>query len=154
MSKVTTLIRTYEQLAQFNDGARLWLSQHPDKTKFRYAAERVFKRTQSLLGNYQEDIEELNIENCAVDDKGIILMEPPRYPNQPPEYKFTKEGLLKRNKDRLKLFRTKKVELEPYYATEVPELTEAESDIFIDFVIKERPPDPTVSTPKPPEPPK
>jgi len=49
---------------------------------------------------------------------------------------FTKDGLRARNKARKALFDSE-VTIEPYYAKDVPELTDAEREAFIGFVLRE-----------------
>lgn len=132
-----TIKKTFAQIADFDSGARNWLVRNPASTKFKYAIERVLKRCQDVLSDYKQKHDEITISNAATDDKGVLLTD------ERGNFRFKPEGMIKRSREQLELVRSE-TEIEPYIATEPPkELTVAESDLFMDFVLKERPPEPT-----------
>lgn len=124
---------TYENLFNFAFAAQSWLAggKDRDKTKLGYAITRMMPRVQKLQGKYNNGVEDINIDCCATDDKGIILRD------EGGNYKFTKDGLKERNKRRESLFESE-IEIEPYFATDVPaDLTDLEREAFYGFIIRE-----------------
>ena len=136
--------RTYQEIAAFDQEARQWLANreaqwkqqegNKDKafpgTKFTWAVNRVLKRSQAVISDYQERVTELHIKHAAVDDKGVLDLDPRG------QFRFKPDELILKNQEQSKLFRSE-TQIEPYYATEVPDdLTESEKDLFADFVIK------------------
>lgn len=104
---------------------------NPPKTKWTYALERMEKRLTPQIEAYQEAAADLQIEHAATDEKGAIMTEPDG------RFRYTKEGLLARNKAQKKLM-NQTVEFEPYYATDLPEnLSQIEKETCAGFVLKE-----------------
>lgn len=130
--------KSYQEIFTFIAIANAWMQEHPAESKFRYALNRVLKRAAKMQADYQEAVEEINIDNCSVDEKGIILRETPAGPDRAGEYRFTKDGLKARNKARTALFRST-VEIEAHLAKaeDIPELTLEERDYFTGFVLRE-----------------
>src|SRR6266446_4768825 len=126
--------KTYQEIATFDGQARQWIAQHPEKTKFSWAVNRVLKRSQAIVQDYREKAEDLTIKHCSVDDKGNILTDGiDQFGRE--RYKFTPDKLLKRNEEQRALFKTE-VEIEPYIATEEPkEISEEDRELFEDFVL-------------------
>jgi len=128
-----TIETTYQQANEFFSVARNYLQIHPEDNKLRYALTRTIKSASRLLGEYQDAVEEVNINNClaADDGKGAILRDARG------EYQFTKEGALNRKAQIGELFR-KKVSLNVHFATELPkDLSLSDRDAFQGFVIRE-----------------
>jgi hypothetical protein len=125
---------TVKNAVQFNNIATNWVQgQNGIDTKLKYAVNRMIKRTDAIREKYMEDLEETRIDNCSVDDKGNILREE----NNAQLYKYTKEGLKTLNKRHREILATE-VEIEPYFATQLPEELDAVvREIFTGFVIKE-----------------
>ena len=122
--------KKYKDVYTFLVVAQKWLTDHPQESKFRYALRKVVKQAEKTWSAYQEAVEELDIEHAATGDKDVILKD------QHGQIAFTKDGLRARNKARKALFDSE-VTIEPYYAKDVPELTDAERDAFTGFVLKE-----------------
>jgi hypothetical protein len=124
------MTRTYRHLYTFLVVAQKWLSDHPQESKFRYALRKVVKHAEKLWSAYQEQVEELDIEHAATGERDVILKD------QHGQIAFTKDGLRARNKARKALFDSD-VSIEPYFAKDVPELTDAEREAFTGFVLKD-----------------
>lgn len=122
--------KSYGEMNQFIGAANAWLERNPNESKFSYAIKKVVKSCLKLLGEYQEQVEEISITHCAVDKDGVILRD------ERGGFRYTKDELKKRNKKVNDLFKSA-VEIEPYFATEIPKLTEEEREVFLGFVLKE-----------------
>jgi competence CoiA-like predicted nuclease len=121
--------KTNQEIIDFINAAALYLKKSDKDSKFNYALKKVQKSALKLFEQLQEKIERKRIDHCATDADGIILREADR------NYRFTKDALKQLNKE-VKALYEEKVEIESYFATEVPKLTEDESEAFMDFVIK------------------
>jgi hypothetical protein len=63
------------------------------ETKVQKKLFKIYEKVKPHHESYQSQREELRLDNSAVDDKGIILMD------EKGDYKFNKEGVKKLNKD-------------------------------------------------------
>lgn len=123
---------TYEQIYQFAFAARTWLSRDEKNAerKMGYAIKRLSPRIEKIQQRYQNAREDIQIDCCSTDDKGIILRD------DRGEYRFSKSELKRRNKEWQELFESA-VEIKPYIATEIPDdLTDEEREAFAGFVIE------------------
>lgn len=122
---------TYEAIAMFINISEAWVkAQEGKKTKLSYAISRVRPRADKLWAKYQNLVEDMNIDHCVVDEKGIIEKDAFG------QYKFTKEGLKNRNHQRQELFENE-VQIKPNFALEIPDsLTDFEHFVFEGFVLK------------------
>jgi hypothetical protein len=110
--------------------AQAWIRDNSENNKLKYAITRTLQSAGRALGKYQEDLEEINIENCHTLPDGVIDLD------SRGQYKFDKPSLLARNKARAALF-DKPIEVEVYFATEVPEgLPQETAEAFAGFVIQ------------------
>lgn len=124
---------TYEAIYVFLLVSQVWLAAKEEnaKSKLGYALQKVRLRAEKLWNQYQAKVEDLNIDHCVVDDKGVILKD------EKGEYKFTKEGMKARNQARQKLYESE-VEIDPHFVTaKLPELSTSEQLAFIGFVMRE-----------------
>lgn len=107
--------------------------------KFKHAIEKVKARALNEIRKskceveYNEKVQDAKIENASVDKDGNILRDGE-------SYRFTKEAEKKCVKEIREL--TKKlqetiIEIEPYFATSIPELTESQTMAFSGLVIQE-----------------
>lgn len=136
-----TTKQTYKRINQFVTIAQILLTSKIDDNKLAkdeklvYGLRRVLPKCHDALTEYNEQVEDINVEFASVDDNGNLLRESPK------EYKFAKENAQKRLVKIRELFRTKEHEVFQYFVTEIPEwLTEDIKVELYDFVI-ERPPD-------------
>jgi hypothetical protein len=84
------------------------------------------------MSDYRDKVDEINIKHClaADDGKGEILRD------DRGQYKFTKEGMLKRNAEIAKLMHSE-IPLEVHFATQLPDdLAISDRDSFLGFVIR------------------
>lgn len=126
------MAKTNLQLINFLNFARFYLNEHKEKTKFGYALERIDKRLKKPLENYQDAMNDLQIEHAATEGGGGPILT-----DADGKFRYTKEGLRARNKAQKELLE-KLVEFEPHYATEVPEnLSEVEKEVCAGFVLPE-----------------
>lgn len=94
--------------------------------KLSYAIKKTIKRIQEASEDFNEKAEDLRIEYCSTDEKGNVV-------KVNGQYQFTKENLRKLNADFKKLF----LEIDPYFATEIPEdLTDEQTEAFEGIVIE------------------
>ena len=85
MKKVTNL----ECIEIFNTINNLELK---EETKFRYAAIKVFTATKKLVDKYQEKLQEINVDTCFTNEKGVIEKD------DKGNFLFTREGARERDK--------------------------------------------------------
>jgi len=130
---------TYERLfGEFEPAAMVWLASGDNaKTKLGYAINKLRPRIKKERERYANKLEDVNIDECSVDEKQNII----RNDEGPPDdqgYVFTKEGKKKRNKRRTELWESE-TEIEAYFATSVPEdLSAADREAFMGIVIEEK----------------
>ncbi len=124
---------TFERLFEFARAADGWLARDKanERTKLGYAISRMTARVKKAQERYLAAVEDINIDACATDDKGIILRD------SRGDFTYTRDGLKQRNKLRQELYESE-IEVEPYFATQLPDdLTEAEREAFEGFVVRE-----------------
>lgn len=123
---------TYEQVYGFLITSQRWLDSNEShaKTKLGYAIQKIRPRAEKLWAKYQNHLEDIDIDNCFVDDKGVIQKEGNGY-------KFTKDGAKAAKVAREKLLESE-VEIEPHYATSLvgTELSTSQQLAFIGFVLE------------------
>lgn len=119
---------TYRDILTFLHAAQPWLASQKAESKLKYAVTKVTKQCNTLLARYNEEGEDLDIEHCAVDEKGIILKD------ERGGLQFTKEGLAKRNAARRALF-VSPVEIQPFLVATPDDLPPALHEAFAGFVV-------------------
>jgi hypothetical protein len=123
---------TYEQLFIFARAAQAWLAKDKanENTKLGYAIHKMLTRSEQFQGRYNNAVSDLQADNCATGDKGVILRDARG------NMEFTPEGIKKLTQQRQALYESE-IEVEVYFATQVPEdLTDIERDDFAGFVLK------------------
>ncbi len=123
---------TYEQVNAFRMAALSWMAHDESRkdTKLGYAISRVMTRAEKLMQQMANIREDLHIDHCVVDDKSVIVHD------ERGNYKFTKPELKKLNVKLQQLFESS-VEIEPYFATEIPAgLSFVEIEHFTGFVLR------------------
>lgn len=133
--------KTYREVNEFSAVATAYTMQHADSdTKFKYALTRMLKQIRPLLEDLQERLSDLNVEFAATDRDeekndegreplGILLTD------ERGQFRYTKKGLIARNKAHRAVMH-EDVEIEPYYASDIPELTDSEREVFTGFVLR------------------
>ena len=121
--------KTRQEVLTFMQQAEIYRQNNPKSTKFTYALGKLLKQANKINKETQEKLEDINYEYCKT-DKNDVIME-----SDKGNLVYTKEGRISRDKAVRKL-RDEEVEIEPYYATKVPDnLTHSERDAFTDFVL-------------------
>ena len=59
------------------------------ETKTQKKLQKIYDKIKDCHKSYQEQIEELRLDNCEVDEKGMLLL------NDKSEYRYTKDGVKK-----------------------------------------------------------
>ncbi len=92
-------MKTFQDVLTFFNAASPWLEKHKDESKFAYAVKKVQKQCKARWESYAEQVEDIDIEHCAVDEKTGVILKDERGGLQ-----FTKDGIKKRNVARRTLF--------------------------------------------------
>lgn len=94
---------------------------------FQYALKRIKNQVKKYVKKYSDDLEDLRIDLCSVDEKGNVLKDEKGYV-------FSKENLKTLT---IKARQLQEFEIEPYFATDFPELTEDQKELFAGILIAE-----------------
>ncbi len=129
------MIKTYEQIIDFTTVASSFTK---EKTKFAYACQKVINRvalaSKKATKKYQERLADIDIEFASVDEKDNLVLDGNKYC-------YTKENARKRldaiRIEDAKLYETK-IEFEPHYCNELPELNDYQISSLVGFVIDEK----------------
>lgn len=120
---------SWRKVLEFVQTAQIYKSQHPEKTKLTYAIDKVLAKLPKLQTKFTDKLEKIDVDHCAVDDKGIVLMDGDNY-------KFDKDSLRIRNKERADEFDKADIKLDVHFATALPSnLTDFQIDAFSGIVI-------------------
>ncbi len=130
---------TYERLlGDFEPAASVWMAGQKGenaKTLLGYAISKMVPRLKKIKETYAGLLEDINIEECIKDDKGRIMRD------DEGRCDFTLEGEKKRNARRKTLWESS-IEVEVYYATQIPkvpdDLSYIEYHSLLGFVIEEK----------------
>lgn len=122
--------KTNKEIITFINFAHAYLNANEGESKFKYAVGRMLKRCMTAHEKTQEQIEDINIDNCSEDDRGNIMRD------ERNQYVFTKPAMKARIGAQRELMR-KSVQLEAYISTEpsVSPLSPDEFEICEGFVI-------------------
>ncbi len=123
---------TYRRLADFINASAAWLQmENPGPEKFVYALKKVQKAGKSAFRAYEEALEDSAIQQCAADDKGVILRD------DKGGLIYTKEGLML-HKAEVRRLNEQEADLPPFFvsASNIPALPDDFKDAFEGFVIK------------------
>lgn len=124
---------SWTKLFRFFQVAQSYLATHTEDTKLRYALNRVMPQITKAQAKITEKFEEIDVDHCATDDKGIVLKDAQG------GFQFTKDELKKRNTERNKACEADEFEFTPYFATTIPDdLGEIELDAFAEIVISDK----------------
>ena len=121
---------TFSEYFSFIAAANNFLSQHPEESKLKYALEKVGRLNKTLGEDYSAATEDLRIDFCETDEKGIILRD------EKGQYKFTKDKLKSFN-SAVKALQTKQIEVKTWdYDLSQDEFTDEEAkEIFAKFLV-------------------
>lgn len=126
--------KTYQEVFNFIANANIYLKSNTEETKLKYAIERTGEMVNKVAKDFQQKVADLKLEHALSEPNGKV----PFTLNEQGErvYDYTKEGIKALDKATEDLFNSE-VEVEVYYATELPEtLEEGWKEIFKGFVIE------------------
>ncbi len=132
--------KTFKEIRTFNIYAAVVMARHMG-TKLSYAIKKVSERF-DVLSDYNTELEDLRIDNCCTDDKGVIEYDLTKGANGEDirHYRYTKETLKakkKQERELLKNWNERVFEVDSYFATEIPnDLIEEEISALEGFVLK------------------
>ena len=126
------MTKTYEEIIDFTTVATGFVK---EKIKFAYACQKVINRvavaSKKATKKYQEKLADIDIEFASVDEKDNLILVGGKY-------QYTKESARKRldaiRAEDAKLYETK-IDFEPHYCNELPELNEYQISCLTGFVI-------------------
>lgn len=131
MNKVT---KTYKEVFSFIANANAYLKTNEEETKLKYAIERTGEKVNLVTKEYAQKVKDLRLEHAYSDEKGKVPFTTNEQGER--EYEYSKEGLKALDKAIEELWNSS-VELEVYYAQELPEgLEEYFKEVFKGFVIE------------------
>lgn len=133
--------KTFKQIREFANYGGAVIERHPG-TKISYAIKKVLEKLSKIVNEYNDMVEDINIDHCFADDNGVIEYDLTKNNagGEIRHYRFTKEELKKKNKADRKLldeWADKKFDVDPHYATKIPDnLTTDEKECFEGFVLR------------------
>lgn len=110
MEKITKKM-TYEQIENFSIRADFYYQSTTGETKLKAFVKKAVANISPILKSHNEKLSDLRIDNALEDEKGAIMTD------EKGNYKFSKEGLKKLNKEVRELYQVE-YEFTPY---EIPE---------------------------------
>jgi hypothetical protein len=124
---------SWPKIVAFSRGAQAYLAQDEanKNTKLGYAIKRVISQLEKIQTDYMQHRDDASIDCAATDEKGVLLTEADG------RFRFTPEKLKERNRLWRELDAQEMFEIEPYFATEVPDIDESIREALTGFVIKE-----------------
>jgi hypothetical protein len=124
----------YKRIFNFIANANVYLKANQDETKLKYAIERTGESVNKQAQAYQVALKDLKLEYALSEPNGKVPFTTNAQGER--EYEYTKDGLKALDKAIEELF-NQEVEIEVYYATELPEgLDEGFKEVFKGFVIE------------------
>jgi hypothetical protein len=126
--------QSYKAIFNFIANANVYLKMHTEETKLKYAIERTGESVNKTSQEYTKLLKDIRLEHALSEPNGKVPFTINEQGER--EYEYTKEGLKKLDKAIEDLFNSE-VEIEVYYATELPEtLEEGFKNVFKGFVIE------------------
>jgi hypothetical protein len=126
--------QSYKAIFNFIANANVYLKINQEETKLKYAIERTGEKVNEVTKEYVQKLKDLKLEHALSEANGKVPFTTNEQGER--EYEYTKEGLKALDKAIENLF-NEEVEIEVYYATELPEtLDEGFKQVFKGFVIE------------------
>lgn len=123
---------TYQQIANFRNHARTFLTQKTERTKLHYALERVLKSTERHHQDFADKEQEIRIDLASTDKDGNLLTD------KDTGYSYTKPNA-KELSTKVRALSLTNVEVDGYIATELPtKLEPIWYEFFVPFVIEDK----------------
>jgi hypothetical protein len=126
--------KTNEDLAKFFTVANHYKKKYPKRIMFLFGIEKVLRLNEPAHKALEEALSDAYRENAAVDSDEVLLTNPDG------SFRYTKEGLAKRDKAEKEIL-ARKVKVHTYFEARPPKnLDSSYLDAFVDFVIRDLPP--------------
>jgi hypothetical protein len=126
--------QSYKAIFNFIANANVYLKLNTEETKLKYAIERTGESVNKTSQEYTKLLKDIKLEHALSELNGKVPFTTNEQGER--EYEYTKEGLKALDKAIEDLFNSE-VEIEVYYATELPEgLDEGFKQVFKGFVIE------------------
>lgn len=109
---------SYKRSQEFVVIANKYLKDFPQETKLKYAIAKVGERLLTLNKEYNEALEDLELEFANVDANGSVLY---KVVDGKRQYDFTAENIKKLRAAHKLLIEDERFEFKPHFAPEVPE---------------------------------
>lgn len=123
---------TYQEITNFRNHAKAYLTQKLDRTKLHYAIERTLKSTETHHQDFADQEQEIRIDLASVDKDGNLLSD------KETGYSYTKANAKELTKQIRTLSKTS-VDVEVYIAKELPaKLEPIWYECFVPFVIEDK----------------
>jgi hypothetical protein len=115
-----TILVTKQQITNFRSAAARYISQVKKRNKLHYALERMLARTKKVAEDFYDEEQDILIECASTDERGNLI-----YASDNRTLAMTKEKRKEFDKKLRELSR-REIEVEPYYATEIPDELDAQ----------------------------
>lgn len=127
--------KTNKEIINFNIAGREYLKHNTEDTKLKYCIDKVLNRISKNIKKFNEKREDIRLDNANVDEQDNVLFTQTEWGR---DYKFTKEGLKKCDKE-LDILLEEEVEFEAFYCKEFPKDFPKKYWLkaFTDFVIED-----------------
>jgi hypothetical protein len=122
----------------FNLAANDYLAKNKGETKLAYALKKVSKQCLPVLEQYNSQLEDIDISNASVDEKGNLLYLTNPVDGKSTGYSYTPTAAIKRKKESAELFVSEKeYPITAHICNNIPaDLEEAYKEVFAEFVIE------------------
>lgn len=126
---------SWNKCVEFSQMAQGYLKRAEGReSKLVYALNRVLGRIQKQQTIVNEALSDIEIDHCLTEKRGeheVITRD------SDGRLEYTREGIKERNRAQRKYLNKEEIEIDPHYVTQPPDdLTEAEIETFVGFVLK------------------
>lgn len=97
--------KTFKEVFEFRNAAFFYSNKQESETKLKLVLEKGLKSIEPLVAEYFDKKETIEINNANEDSDGSVIFT--TEPNGTKHYKFTKKGLVKKEKEIKELFKEK-----------------------------------------------
>lgn len=134
-------MKTFEQIKEFNKYGVAVMKRHPN-TKISYAIKKVLKGILSVVTEYNEAVEDIQIDHCFTNTSDVIEYDIIKDASgaEVRRYKFTKDQLklkVKVERELLQEWNQREFDIKAYISPEIPDdITIEEKDALSGFVLE------------------
>ena len=122
---------SWRHLMVFDQTANRYLSTNGKETKVKYAIGRVLAQIRAQGERLQNEMTDIEIDTCEVDDKGHILRD------DKGNLVFTRDSIKERNRRQTEHANAAEIEIEPHFVEQLPEGLDAlELAVFTNLIFR------------------